>query len=589
MKRILLALWLLLLPSVAQAQCNGVFAAHTVCGNNTANPGIPGQVPQASIIGPGGTNGSIQYNNGGFFGGVSGTANQIPVFPGGTAAPVATPASTWFDNAYCNTIGYIIARTTGGWVCTRGIPVNIVWLGAIADGSTAYSSTNATTNATALTTALATGSCAFIPYNVNGYSFAGSITINSGNCIQGENQVLVKSQATTQFLDIVSFNYPFTHIENIHIDMTGSGASSTAFLIDTTAANVYAIKFDKIYATNCVHVITDVGTFGAVDVSITNFRSALTRGTQIYFKKSLGLMYFQQVQIDNTSNVGAVTWNGIQFDLVAGIELNAVDVIGPTTGSYQSGVYGIQINGGTGSAAVWMERVNVDTTTGNGIGISLTNFLWLSHLDINANLGNAVVLTATNTVEISDSFIGGGFGRTGAAAGAAGLSITSSNDVHVVNLTTTNNVGSGVIINGTSNRVNLGNVSSTLNGFPYALQNTASNVIFLNGAFASNSSGVSNTSSGTGNIIKDISGYNPIGATAAQNVGASPATVCAGTSPETHYLIQSATNTATVTQGGVQILALSNANNFYTVQLNSNECYIVTWLTTQPTYTKFVH
>ena len=52
--------------------------------------------------------------------------------------------------------------------------VSLLDFGAVADGGTAYSSTNATTNATALMNALATGKEVFIPYNANGYSFIGN-------------------------------------------------------------------------------------------------------------------------------------------------------------------------------------------------------------------------------------------------------------------------------------------------------------------------------------------------------------------------------------------------------------------------------
>ncbi len=85
---------------------------------------------------------------------------------------------------------------------------------------------------------------------------------------------------------------------------------------------------------------------------------------------------------------------------------------------------------------------------------------------------------------------------------------------------------------------------------------------------------------------------------AAANVGASPAVVTAGASPETHYLKQSATNTATVkkpgtTRGGScngqEVAVLSNASTYYQVDLGPNESYCVTWSATQPTYTKDVH
>jgi len=48
MKRFLLALALLLVPSAGWAQCNGVFSANTVCGSIAG--GIPGQVATTAIL-----------------------------------------------------------------------------------------------------------------------------------------------------------------------------------------------------------------------------------------------------------------------------------------------------------------------------------------------------------------------------------------------------------------------------------------------------------------------------------------------------------------------------------------------------------
>src|SRR6202044_915758 len=47
-------------------------------------------------------------------------------------------------------------------------------------------------------------------------------------------------------------------------------------------------------------------------------------------------------------------------------------------------------------------------------------------------------------------------------------------------------------------------------------------------------------------VAQNNLGYNPVGVTGPTNVPASPATICAGPAPETHYFLQSATNTATV-------------------------------------------
>lgn len=100
---------------------------------------------------------------------------------------------------------------------------------------------------------------------------------------------------------------------------------------------------------------------------------------------------------------------------------------------------------------------------------------------------------------------------------------------------------------------------------------------------------LTNSSSGTHNNIQNNAGYNPVGVTAAANMGASPVTITAGPSPETHYVKQSATNMATIAKGGQQIAALINASTYYTIQLGPNESYVATWTTTAPTYTKDIH
>jgi hypothetical protein len=358
--------------------------------------------------------------------------------------------------------------------------------GAVADGSTAYSpGAVAVANQIALANAIATGKCVFIPFNLNGYSFSGSTTVNSNDCIQGEGQVLVKSQSSTSFLNVVGFNYPIVQISGLHIDMTGAGASSQAILLNNAAATVYAVQLYDLYFTNCVGAITDSGSFAhpIVDLRMARIRTALTLGTQIQIRSSQGFIHFNQVQIDNSNNVGAVTWDSINLGVVAGVEMNATDVTGPTTGTYQSGVYGIRITGTSSSAAVWMNRVNVDTTTGNGILISATTYVWLNNLDINNNLGNSLVLSTVTKGEVANSFLGGAIGRTGAAASASGIDLTSSSNVHFVNVSTENNTGSGFHINNSTDNLfsNIRSQGNTVDGFVElgtSDRNLVSNAVF---------------------------------------------------------------------------------------------------------------
>lgn len=73
MKRFLLVGLLALLPTLASAQCNGVFPAQTVCGNPDATGKLPRAMSPSGFIGAaGGVNGEIQYNSGGTLAGATG-------------------------------------------------------------------------------------------------------------------------------------------------------------------------------------------------------------------------------------------------------------------------------------------------------------------------------------------------------------------------------------------------------------------------------------------------------------------------------------------------------------------------------------
>lgn len=81
MKRILLTLAMLLAPTLASAQCNGVFPNNTICGNISGAGNLPRPVSNTALTGvPGGTNGQTQYNNSGNFGGYT-PSGDVAVVP----------------------------------------------------------------------------------------------------------------------------------------------------------------------------------------------------------------------------------------------------------------------------------------------------------------------------------------------------------------------------------------------------------------------------------------------------------------------------------------------------------------------------
>lgn len=119
MKKLLIALAFLLAPVAAHAQCTGIFPANTLCGNlsGTKGPPKPWTTSGSPIVNA--APGQVVGN---------GTAS--------TAQPVVSNLTNIFDQAYCNTVGYVVARFTGSWTCAKQIPIRLNWLGADPTGAT---------------------------------------------------------------------------------------------------------------------------------------------------------------------------------------------------------------------------------------------------------------------------------------------------------------------------------------------------------------------------------------------------------------------------------------------------------------------
>ncbi len=94
MKKLLLVLTLFLTPASAWAQCNGVFANNTVCGNITGSSNLPRPTNPSAFLGAaGGTNGQIQYNNSGALGGLTDTQVTARIAGFTSSLSGAVPAS----------------------------------------------------------------------------------------------------------------------------------------------------------------------------------------------------------------------------------------------------------------------------------------------------------------------------------------------------------------------------------------------------------------------------------------------------------------------------------------------------------------
>lgn len=378
--------------------------------------------------------------------------------------------------------------------------VNALDFGLVADASTAYSGTSASANATALMNALATGKDVSIPYNVNGYSFAGNtIALAAGQSIVGENQVLLKSQPATSgyFIHVTSFEV-FSGpalIQNVTVDMTGSGSTSTALRFATASGSVYGVQLSQLLFMNCVEAIGDEthATNYVSDIKIYDVRALKTRGRQVYIKRSRGFIWVDTLRIDQTSGSGQTntpTWASAQFDDIVGLEINRFDSVGLVSTTYQSAATGLLINGsGAGLASVWLNRILVDSSSGNGITVSNINYLHAAWIQSFQNLGLGIQLTNIARFQITNAFVYGGVGVTGATASAGGFVCNACTWGSVSNLLSNNNTGSGIGIVDSAD-LTLSNVQATDNvGFGVVDAGTSSKNLIIGGQFGSNTAG----------------------------------------------------------------------------------------------------
>lgn len=151
--------------------------------------------------------------------------------------------------------------------------------------------------------------------------------------------------------------------------------------------------------------------------------------------------------------------------------------------------------------------------------------------------------------------------------------------------------GIGIVVGGTQIDANaavtiVGNVFDNMTT-GISLLSGSKAVTAIGNIFKATTTKISNSSTDTTNIIRDNSGYNPVGA-AAVTTSASPYTYTAGPSPETLY-VSASTSISAVTQGGTSILpAATGANGLLTIELGPNEAAVITYTGTL-TAKKMIH
>jgi len=520
-----------------------------------------------------------------------------------------------------------------------GTTLDVTTYGVVPNTSAAYSATLAAENSAPLVSAIATGQCVRFPYNVNGYSIPSNVlVINTTQCILNPNMVTLYAQpSSNQFVFRIIAQASTVGpaiIAGVHVDTTGASAGSTVFRFGTTSFSVQGVRMEHDMCTNAYTCLGDEGsmTYGVLELTVQDLQCIQTLGTQISFTNSEGFMWFDNVLIDETGNASPPSWIDILFNVFAGVELHRVTVQGPTVGDpvcgsggvncpYNSSHVSLYMENGL---AVWLDRVLIDSTQGDGVIFLNVSDVELNWIEASGALGNELILDNVSLGNISNVFGFGNKGNARAPSGANGISCNGCADLNFSNLYLSNMTGDGMLVGsntgfgGDTVRINITNLDAVGNGgialafvtpsesivgvqvTNFIADGNTSSALFVdsnvaqltvkNGTWATNGGTVTYLpASPAGNVIEDIAGYNPVGTSGPTTVGTSPATICAGSTHETHYYNQSATNTAALSIGGIEVGALGYANMYQAVELSANQCVVVTWLTTAPTYTKVIH
>lgn len=124
MKKLLLALALILLPTSSWAQCNGIFTNNTVCGNATGSSNLPRPTSPAAFLGAaGGSDQQIQYNNAGALGGLTDTQVTARINLFTSVLKGMVPASGGGTTNYLRADGVFAQPPGFGWIAASGASV----------------------------------------------------------------------------------------------------------------------------------------------------------------------------------------------------------------------------------------------------------------------------------------------------------------------------------------------------------------------------------------------------------------------------------------------------------------------------------
>ena len=395
---------------------------------------------------------------------------------------------------------------------------NVLDYGAVGDGVT----DDASAFQNAINDALANGGVVYIPDTTESYVIGSTLNVNSGHVendtslnvgIYGENYANVKVVATTLF-NLVGY---YGYIKNIHA-VGATGYESFAYL-DTSNYALFNWRFEHLFIENCVHAFYQPNWVDAtgsyiVDCFWFDVNCRLTHGEQFYLTRSRGFITMRDVKVDETLNTWVTNWHAFHITDVIGLVLHDCDALGPAGSAYRGDAVGFWIEGrqntgaySDGTASIWLNNCNVDSTQGRGFVILHINFIHMNDCSSFATSGNGVTIQDVHYGTISNLFVRGANNAAGMEEN--GIAFYLCNDIAVNNLwvggcggtaltcdTCTNMIISnikvldgknGIVANAASSSCVFANANITNMSTYYMILDTTTSLItvnsFINGVF----------------------------------------------------------------------------------------------------------
>lgn len=288
-----------------------------------------------------------------------------------------------------------------------------------------------------------------IPAAAAGFT-AGNLILAANQKLIADSKVELRTTAAHSWgAKITAFGIgTYAFIEGVRFNLAASTTAIPAILAATALGSVFGLRVNNVDFVSCGAAYAEEvhATNWVVDAYFKDCLCYFTRGLQFYSRRSRGFFTLRDFKVDHTYNPGQVTWGGLKFEDLIGLELEKVDVVGPVQPSavYQAAAVGITITGIAGSASVWLRRVLVDNTRGPGIAITGIHNVFGVDTCIYQNLGPPLVLTNVNKSLFTNTKIVGGIGLPAAPAASNGLSMDTCTSVTFMGLEIESNTGDGI-------------------------------------------------------------------------------------------------------------------------------------------------